>query len=156
MELPGAAPDKAPIQYTKPEGWEPSTNLMANGIRRVAVFKASDGDQSAEISVTPMPGNGGGLKANVNRWRMQMGLKPVEDVQLKDFSVVEAVGVSAPLIDVRSDDGKGHILGVLVPHDGMTWVFKMNGPADVVEKHKARFQDFLKSVKFEADQGGEK
>ena len=156
MELPGAAPDKAPFQYTKPKGWEDSPNLNAGGVKRVAVFKATDGDQSAEISVTPLAGDAGGLSANVNRWRRQVGLKPVEEVREKDFAAVEVAGAALPLIELRSDDGKNRMVGVLVPHGGMTWVFKMAGPSDVVEKQKSRFQEFLKSVKFDGDKGGEK
>jgi hypothetical protein len=50
--------------------------------------------------------------------------------------------------------GGRRILGVLVPRDGMIWVIKLDGPADLVGGQKAAFDKFLGSVKFDGGNGG--
>jgi hypothetical protein len=38
----------------------------------------SDPDGKAEVTVSAFPGDTGGLLANLNRWRGQIGLEPVQ------------------------------------------------------------------------------
>ncbi len=156
MNLPGRAADETALHYTKPDGWQASDNLVVKGIRRAALFTASDANGSVEISVTPLPGDAGGLVGNVTRWRGQVGLDPLTEDQMKDFPKVDVAGASVPLIDTGEGADHQRILGAAVPHDGQTWFFKMQGPSAAVEKQKTRFNDFLKSVTFGADKGGEK
>ena len=40
-------------------------------------------NSKAEIAVTVFPGNVGGLTANVNRWRGQIGLAPLAPAELE-------------------------------------------------------------------------
>ena len=40
----------------------------------VATWQVGDGTASAKITVTPLGGAAGGVPANVNRWRRQVGL----------------------------------------------------------------------------------
>jgi len=57
--------------YDLPRGWseQPKTNL------RLANFRVA-GNEAAECYLTMLPGAAGGVLANVNRWRRQMGLGP--------------------------------------------------------------------------------
>jgi hypothetical protein len=119
------------------------------------VFKVKDGDQSAEITVTPLPGEAGGLLQNINRWRGQVKLDPLTEGQLQEFPKVDVDGASAAVIDTGEGAGGRRIVGAVVPHGGGTWFFKMTGPSAVVEKQKSHFTDFLKSVKFGGDKGGD-
>src|ERR1035437_5601990 len=71
---PGAASDAPNPQWSVPKDWE-----VGNGsaMRRATfVVKGSEG-QSAEVVVSSFPGDVGGLVANINRWRSQIGLGPV-------------------------------------------------------------------------------
>src|SRR5688572_18937213 len=57
------------LRWITPAGWsELPTSAM-----RVANFRVGD-DERAECYLTLLGGDGGGLAANVNRWRAQMGL----------------------------------------------------------------------------------
>ena len=49
---------------------------------RLASFNAPYGNGIADISVTNFSGDGGGLKANVNRWRKQLGMEPQSIFQI--------------------------------------------------------------------------
>lgn len=154
MNLPGAAPDKTPFHYTKPDGWEEAPDA-GGPIVRAAIFAAKEGDQAAEITVTPLPGDAGGLLQNINRWRAQVKLEPLAEEQLKDFPMVKVAGEQVPVIDTGEGAGHERIVGAVVENGGQSWFFKMKGPSGVVEKQKERFMDFLKSSKFDAGKGGD-
>src|SRR5437660_538544 len=84
----GAAATK-PFQYTMPGGWTESRAEMS-----VASFRVIKGDQSAQVTVTPLPGRAGGILENVKRWRTQVGLEPVSDEALqKDLQKIDVAGV---------------------------------------------------------------
>lgn len=147
-----AAPDNSglpKLKYTLPDGWKekPLTQM------RVASFDISDNGKKADVSVIPLGAMSGGDAANVNRWRGQVGLTPLEeDALTKLAEKVEVAGQPADLYDIAgTSPGSGdpeRIIGTIFHSDTATWYFKMSGDADVVEKQKANFAAFLKSVDF--------
>jgi hypothetical protein len=155
MTNPGAGkavPEpRLPLRYEKPEGWKEAPD--PSGISLV-LFQIAEGGRSAKVTITALPGDAGGLMKNVNRWRGQIGLGPVDEQQLgKEVHQIEVAGTMAPYVDLRGPEaGAGsppRILGVLLPRGGRTWFFKMQGPADLIEKQKPVFDAFVKSVRFE-------
>ena len=144
------APDNShlpKLKFTLPAGWQekPATSF------RVASFDVVVDGKKADVSVIPLGGSSGGDLANVNRWRGQAGLPPVDEAGLKQTSEpVEIAGVAADLYDIvppASDDATG-ILGAIL-HGGETvWYFKIIGDADLVKGQKANFIAFLKSLSF--------
>lgn len=143
------------LNYTVPAGWQ----QKAPSQMRVASFSVSSGGQSADVSVVPLGGMGGGDLANVNRWRGQIGQPALTDDQLK--SLAEAVtigGQSGTLYDLAGSDSEGapsqRILGTILYRGDTVWFFKMEGAADLVEKQKPSFIAFLKSVQFGAASPG--
>ena len=150
----GPRPVAAPLKYTTPPGWEEESSPPPP---RVAAFQVGDGKQAAEVTVIPFPGDVGGLVANVNRWRNQVGLPPAEEDEVRrDVRSIEVDGNPGEFVDLTGPESAGHkrVLGVLVPRGGQSWFFKMQGPADVVEGQKAAFEAFLKSVHFGGGPGG--
>ena len=66
-------------EWIVPPGWRetPPTRFL------LAKFVTAGGDGAkAEVNVTALNGDGGGLPANVNRWRSQVGLGPVTEAEL--------------------------------------------------------------------------
>ena len=113
---------------------------------------------TAKASVTALPRRAGELLLNVNRWRGQLNLKPIDEEQLgKEVRQLEVAGTSAPFVDLTGPESAGgtppRMLGVMLPRGEQTWFFKINGPADVVEKQKSAFEAFVKSVRFEGGKG---
>ena len=154
MSMPAgmAAPDNSglpKLKYTLPDGWKekPLTQM------RVASFEVSENGKNADISVIPLGGVSAGDTANVNRWRGQVGLSQLdEDAVKKSAEAVEVAGKPAALYDLAgttpgSGDPAG-ILGAILHGDDAVWYFKMTGDPAVVEKQKANFIAFLKSVDF--------
>jgi hypothetical protein len=134
------------LQYTTPEGWKEKPD--PKGVR-IVLFEIADGAVEAGVTLA-----GGSLRMNVNRWRGQLHLQPVDDQQLqKEVRPIEVAGVSAHYVDLTGPETAGkspeRILGVILPRSEQTWFFTMKGPADLVEKQKSAFEAFVKSVRFE-------
>ena len=117
-------------------------------------FEAIDSEnkQRATISVTKLAKGAGGLLANINRWRDQIGLDKVDS--LEGTEAISVDGNSGVLVDLSGKkDGKDlktigviHELHFRKPHE--TWFYKITGDSDVVEKQKDNFKDFVLSTSY--------
>jgi hypothetical protein len=159
----GGHPPTEKLRYTAPEGWkETDPVVVRNGMefRYEAALKVEEGGASALLTVSKLAGTGGGLLQNVNRWRSQIGLSPLDKEQLidaaKDMKVGGAQGLAVDFTGPGIPPGKEkrRVLGVVVPREGLTWFIKMDGPADLVGKQEAAFQKFVGSVTFDGGKGG--
>jgi hypothetical protein len=140
-----------PFRFTKPDDWDEQPPDNRQGIHRPAVFLVRDGDHLAEVSVVPLAGDGGGAAANVNRWRRQLGLEPLEDAQIhKELRSLDVAGGKAPYVDLTGRDPTGpqRVLGAWIVHGGRTWFIKMKGSPELVGKQQAAFEAFVSSIRF--------
>ncbi len=116
--------------------------------------KAENG-QAVDISVVPLSGLAGGMLANINRWRGQIQLPPIEEQDLATGAKLISVGrlqmnqvdfvSSVLLIDGRY---KKRIVAAIYEKSGQTWFFKMNGEDEAVRSMKPAFKKFLESLRF--------
>ncbi len=134
------------LNWTAPADW----TAMPDRPMRKATFavKGADG-AAADLSITSFPGDTGGLLANVNRWRGQLGLSPLADSELS--ANVTHLDVGDLHLDVTDFSGNANgaptrMLGAILPYEGETWFFKLMGPEAVVEAHKPAFLTFLRTV----------
>lgn len=137
----------AQLTWTAPAHWV----AKAPGAMRKGSFaiKGSDGAE-ADLSITAFPGDTGGLLANVNRWRGQIGLPALADNQL-DGAVEHADlgGQHIELVDFAGTAGgkPTRIVGAILARDGETWFFKLMGPDALVAAEKTGFREFLGTIK---------
>ena len=138
--------DIQPPKMEAPAHWVPATlDAIRKGSWKVA---SPDNQDSIDISVTVFPGDVGGMLANVNRWRGQLGLKPWDDMILNShLQDVVIAGLNAKLVVLLEEGDKG-TLGAILPREGFTWFFKMTGPKGMVSKEEAYFRQFLTTVHF--------
>jgi hypothetical protein len=146
------APDNSALpqlKYTLPAGWQekPLSQL------RVASFEVSENGQKADVSVIPLGGMAGGDLPNVNRWRGQVGLAPIDEAAVQKITEkVVIAGQDAGLFDIAGTaPGSGdaqRIIASVLHRDDAAWFFKMAGDAALVEKQKPAFVSFLKSFQF--------
>lgn len=142
-----------PFQFTKPDDWEERPPDNHKGIYRPAVFLVRDGEHRAEVSVVPA---GGGAAANVNRWRRQLGLEPLDDAQIqKEIRRLDGAAGQASYVDLTGRDPTGpqRILAAWIVHGGRTWFVKMMGTPELVGKQQAAFEAFVQSIRFTDGQG---
>lgn len=148
---PVEAPQEMPIQYALPPGWQekPLSSM------RLASFRANvPNGKEADISVVSLAGMAGGDLANVNRWRGQVNLGPIDESALQqsvqhlqanghDFLVVDLVS-DAPMGDRHE---KQRIVAAILDENDRSWFIKMTGEDEAVASQKSAFTDFLRSLK---------
>jgi len=144
------------LTYTAPPGWKETDKVVKRGgieVRYEVALKVEEGGASALLTVSQFPVGAGDVLQNLNRWRDQVGLKPLERDQLADASrEVRVDGKRALGVDFKGDERR--ILGVVVLRQDAVWFIKMDGPANLVGKQKAAFDNFVGSVKFDGGNGG--
>lgn len=122
------------ISWVLPVGW---TQREASGMRYATLVPAA----GPEVSVTRLGGGGGGMLANVNRWRGQVFLPPLTEAELAASLKEVSLGGEdkASVVDIVGP--KGRILGALIPvAGGQTWFFKAQVEQD--EKMQPIIADF--------------
>jgi hypothetical protein len=133
-----------------PSGWKE----IPGGQFLVAKFVLpGGGDVPAAVNVSKSPGDGGGLLANVNRWRGQLGLAPVAEAELAtQVQSIDLPGGKGTLADIAGQDArtgqKARLLAAVVPRSGETWFYKLMGNAQVVQQEKDAFMKFVQGVKY--------
>jgi len=147
----GAAPSAAGKPgWQAPAGWQE----VAGGQFLVAKFMLTGaGGATAAVNVSSSAGDGGGLAANVNRWRGQLGLAPWSESDLNQaVTALDVAGGKASLVDLTGQDARTgqptRLVGVIVPQSGQTWFYKLMGDAQVVGSQKAAFTQFVQGVKY--------
>lgn len=156
-EVAAAAPPAEPVaasggpakpRWTVPDGWQevpPTAMLLAK-----FTLSGPEGGQ-ADVTVSVFPGDVGGLLANVNRWRSQVGQPPVGEADLANhLTALDVGGNPASLVDVSGtslDTGvSNRLIGAIVPQGGRTWFFKLFGDSRVAAEQKEAFLQFVNSI----------
>lgn len=144
MDMGGGA-GQPQVKWTLPDGWQekPLSEMRAGSIDA----KGKDG-QSADIAIIPLPSGGPQMElANLNMWRSELQLSPVQTAESDSVTVGPAQG---KLFDIGDDKTPGRILVAVLDRNGVSWYFKMRGTDSVVQELKPAFLQFLKSISFEA------
>ena len=138
------------ISLKAPPGWQRQPPAP---MRKASfVVEGADGAK-VDISVTSFQGESGGLLANINRWRGQLGLEAVDAEHLesiierrtlagRDFVIVDLANEQAPA------DKKQRVIGAIVPAPGETWFFKMTGDDALTAAQKPALLEVLESAEF--------
>lgn len=144
------AADASPSIWDVPEGWR----RLSGGQFLFAKFQASgDGGATADINVSTSAGTGGGLLPNVNRWRGQLGLAPVDEAGLQDMT--EAIETPAGTVKVVAMAGtnartgkKASLVAAVAMLPDSAWFYKLMGDEAVVAAQKEAFLDFVRSARY--------
>ena len=133
------------LTWSLPKGW--TENRSAGGMRYATLKPSAPG--KVEVSVTVFPGQAGGEIANVNRWRNQIGLSPVDEAALaKDRKVLKAPIGSVATFDYTSEGKeKTRLVAGMVFAGGNSWFVKMVGDAGPVAASRADFVRLLESLR---------
>lgn len=134
------------LRWTLPKGW----NEAAGGQMRFATLKPPVVGK-IDASVVVLPGPAGGELANVNRWRGQIGLPPLDEGGLaRARKVLKTQAGALKVYDFTSDASpKSRLVAGLTEAAGDTWFVKMTGDADAVGAARDDFMKLLGSLRFE-------
>lgn len=139
------------LVWDVPEGWTEKPGSM---MRDINLAFGEDGE--GECYVARLPGAGGGLAANVNRWRSQMGAPGLSPEEIDTLPKKPLFGQPATFISVDGDFSPGmgsqevkkdyRLLGVILASDAGAVFVKMTGPRELVEANSAKFDEFVSSI----------
>jgi hypothetical protein len=132
------------IKWETPEGW---TEVLPASMR-YASFSAADGNGgNIDISIATFAGDGGSDADNVNRWRQQIGLPPIDGSAVtSQVASLKTADTIFSTTDIAS--AKARTIAAWTRRDGRVWFFKATGPNAAVEKEKPTFVRFIESVRF--------
>jgi hypothetical protein len=146
-EMAGAPPQttSAPqIQWRTPEGW---TELPPSSMRYASFSAPADDGGKIDISVVTFPGDGGSDADNINRWRGQIGLEPLDaSTVTSQIAPLKTADTTFSTTDIAGD--KTRTIAAWTRRDGRVWFFKATGPNASMEKEKPKFVKFIESVRF--------
>ncbi len=136
--------------YDVPVGWQ---LLPTMGGMRQAAFEVRQADQKLEITIISLPTQGNDLLANVNRWRGQIQLPPLEsrqqlDEQLTTISVEQEPVPYVQLTSPPESKTRESILGAIVTRGETIWFVKLRGHAELAEREREHFEQFVRSLRF--------
>ncbi|MFK7820488.1 MAG: hypothetical protein AB8G99_17340 [Planctomycetaceae bacterium] len=127
-----------PFTCDVPKDWKLAPNDRFSDL----AFECATG---VKMTVSSLGGTGDEfLLMNVNRWRRQVSLPPVESLQ--EMGKAELRNAEGKLVEVASDDKA--VKGAIIERGDKTWFFKLSGPVAAVADQSDEFSDFLKSVEF--------
>ncbi len=123
-------------------------------LRQLSYFVQDSGRARCEVSLVMLGGGAGGVMENVNRWRAQIGLKPLDEsalagesrhlsTRLGETTVVDMSGTPEkgdPLQD-------GRIIAVILPFGERTFFFKLRGNHDLAGRRKQEFLKWIDTVR---------
>lgn len=131
------------ITYETPSGWE---EIASPEQDRIFEFHVHDGDQEALVTVTAFPGTVGGLAANVNRWRQQVGLGRLSDAAAaRESREIELMGKRGHTVAAVGD--RESILAAFILSEQGSLFFKIKGPTSLVNKERPTFDAFVESIR---------
>jgi len=141
--------NQAQPQWTVPTDWHsvpPAQFLEAE------YSVAGANGTTAEVNVAQLNGTGGGVLPNVNRWRGQIGLEPVDEIALARLTTtVSVTSGNATFVDMTGTNANGQptrLVAAIVPAGDQTWFYKLMGNEKVVANQKDAFTKFVQSARY--------
>ena len=134
------------LTWQAPAHWQEQT---AGGFRRGSFSIPGEGETKADLSIIAFPGDAGGLAANLNRWRGQIGLAALSTGEVQaGVEHVDTPTFHVDLVDYlgEADGTPTRILGAILEHGGESWFFKLMGPDAIVAGETEAFRNFIQTV----------
>jgi hypothetical protein len=147
----GASGGNPQFTDTPPAHWK----KQALSPMRLASYQIQGGDgATVDISFSILRRAPGGTLANINRWRGQLALPPIDEASLaqnsqtiemppRKITVVDIEGL-APGADATKD---GRLIGAIAEVGNEAWFFKMRGNAALTASEKNHFIQWIPTVK---------
>lgn len=146
------------VTFRVPASWKTTKPTMRFRKAEVQVAPAEGDKEPAELVVTAFAGDGGGVEANVERWKGMFQAEDgsdepkVEERQAKNASVtvVEVSGryiaAERPGSPKKLNKPGYRLFGVMVPSSNGMYFFKMVGPDKTMTAARPALDELVKSI----------
>lgn len=153
------------LKYTAPASWEQQPVTGSLRVDDYRLPRVEDDSEDGDLAVFGT-NIGGGVEANVERWRLQFAAADGQPIPNEAFhrELLEVNGLKITFVEVAGHfsgtmmmPGTGtppakkdyRLLGAIVETPAGPWYFKATGPAATMAHHREAFLDFLRSMKLE-------
>lgn len=134
-----------------PTGW---VSVPPRSSLRVADFSITSAP-GVECYVVMMAGDGGGLVANVNRWRDQVGQAPIDAAEVDALPKYTLFSNPATFVEVEGNYKNmeaevvagAKLVGLIHSFPAFTLFVKMTGPTALVDEQLPRFMELCASFR---------
>ena len=135
---------KEALTYNAPEDWVESTGSSM----RIASYTVPYNGGFGDLSVIRLGGDAGGIVANVNRWRGQLNLPPVNKENINKITFF-GKGNSASykwFKIINDNEPTSAFLCAILPEKNTTLFIKLNLPIAAITEVESEFLDFCSSI----------
>jgi hypothetical protein len=134
------APSGPAIEWDVPDGW---VHDHTERQFRYATFTSVDG---VEVAISFIAGDAGGLLANVNRWRGQVGLEPIGEEELGGtLEFVDGSHTSFRVLDITGSQRM--LTAIVTPGDSNTWFVKSTDTVEQIDSVREQLLAFAGSLR---------
>ena len=131
------------FNWKKPESWIPSSGSSM----RLASFDVPFSDGTGDLSVIQLSGTGGGLEANVNRWRRQLNLEPQTLSEIEKEMIEKKVGLGVyNIIQIINEEMDSAFLCAILPAGNQTLFVKLSANPHGIREIETDFILFCSSL----------
>lgn len=133
--------------------WQPPAHWKEKppGSMVTAAYTVTAEKGKADVMISKLGVNYGGLLPNVQRWQQQLGIKGSSQADLdKVVSSVEVDGQKVSLVDITGTDMNtsepARTIVIVMPGNGETWFYKIMGSPEVVGKERENLIKFVEEA----------
>jgi hypothetical protein len=141
-----------PVTFTLPAGWQQEPASAASQFR-AAAFVVGTADDPAEAVITHTVKDSGSMLDNINRWRGQVGLDPIDDPAKAATEAWPTHSEPATIFNFDNTQSGHSMILAMITHGNEWWFFKLTGSSALIAAQKANFHGFVTSIQFRSATG---
>ena len=132
------------LTWNLPDTWVPSKGHSM----RLASFDVPYSKGVGDLSIVSLSGSSGGLLANVNRWRGQVELEPINETDILTTSTVgESKMGPYRVFKMINENKKGKaIIAAVLPTGEKTFFIKLTTDVQGISELETSFKKFCSSI----------
>ena len=135
----GAAAGEGSYHFEMPAGW---TEAGPRPMRDLNLAVPG----GVECWLTRLGPGAGGLEANLDRWRGQVGLGPATPQEVAELETRSLFGAEAFWVDLSGPDGGTRLVGLMQFLPDRSMFLRMSGPSDAVAAALDGFQQVAETL----------
>jgi len=132
--------------------WEAPLNWVVGEktSMRIGSYKIPYSNGYGDLSITNFQGDGGGLEANINRWRKQINLNPLTLKEISEEAIYGkcSLGPYKLFRIINKEDPSVAFLCSVISSESSTVFLKVNIAEDGILEIEKQFIDFISTFKF--------
>ena len=145
-------PSENKVIYSPPElsKWPVPAHWQAlpAGEMQQALYLIQQDQLQAQFSIVRLEGDSGSVLANVNRWRRQVNLLPIDGAELNKH--VDEIILNNKRFYISKQRNADVILAAIFkPSLDVTWFFKIQGPDTIIREETNAFLKILETLSIE-------